>query len=53
MHGRTHVLRYVIDFESAMLSIKIGYRVYNILRWGIPMVRIYGLCDGKIMERKT
>ena len=37
-HGGLHVLRYVIDFRSAMLSIKIGYRVYNVLRWGIPMV---------------
>ena len=31
-HGRPNVLRYVIDFGSAMLCIKIGYRVYNVLR---------------------
>ena len=39
-------------FRSAMLCIKIGYRVYNVLRLrecikGIPMVRFQ--CDG---ERK-
>ena len=32
VHGGPHVLRYVIDFRSAMLCIKIGYRVYNVLR---------------------
>ena len=32
MHGRPHVLRYVIDFRSSMLYIKIGYKVYNELR---------------------
>ena len=31
-HGRPHVLRHVIDFRSSMLCIKIGYRVYNVLR---------------------
>ena len=31
-HGRLHVLRYVIDFRSPMLCIKIGHRVYNVLR---------------------
>ena len=31
-HGRPYVLRYAIDFGSAMLCIKIGYRVYNVLR---------------------
>ena len=31
-HGRPYVLRYVMDFGSAMLCIKIGYRVYNVLR---------------------
>ena len=31
-HGRPYVLRYVIDFGSSMLCIKIGYRVYNVLR---------------------
>ena len=32
VHGGPHVIRYVIDFRSAMLCIKIGYRVYNVLR---------------------
>ena len=32
LHGGPHVLRYVIDFRSAMPCIKIGYRVYNVLR---------------------
>ena len=31
-HGGTHVLRYVIDFRSAMLCIKIGNRAYNVLK---------------------
>ena len=31
-HGGPHVLRYVIDFRSGMLCIKIGNRVYNVLR---------------------
>ena len=31
-HGGPHVLRYVIDFRSAMLCINTGYRVYNVLR---------------------
>ena len=31
-HGRPHVLRYFLDFRSSMLCIKIGYRVYNVLR---------------------
>ena len=53
VHGRPHVLRYVIDFRSTMLCIKIGYRVYKLLRWGIPIVRFYGWSDGKIMVRKT
>ena len=52
-HGRPHVLRYVIGFQFPMLSINIGYRVYNVLGYGIPMVRFHGFCDGKIMVRKT
>ena len=32
VHGGPHVLRYVIDFRSAMLCNKIGDRVYNVLR---------------------
>ena len=50
--GGPYVLRYVIDFGSASLSIKSGYKVYNVLRKGIPMVRFHGLCDGKIMKNK-
>ena len=53
VNGGPHVLRYVIDFRSAMQCIKIGYRLYKVLRWGISMVSFHGLCDGKIMVRKT
>ena len=31
-YGRLHVSGYVIDFRYPMLCIKIGYRVYNVLR---------------------
>ena len=31
VHGGPHVLRYVVDFRSAMLCVKIKYRVYNVL----------------------
>ena len=31
VHGRPHLLRYVIDFRSPMLCIKIGYGVYYVL----------------------
>ena len=33
-----NVLRYVIDFGSASLCNKIGSRIYNVFRQGIPMV---------------
>ena len=36
VHGGPHVLRYVIDFRSAMLCIKIGYRVYKKSRRALP-----------------
>ena len=31
-HAGSHVLRYIMDFRSAMQCIKIGDRVYNVLR---------------------
>ena len=31
-HGGSHVLRYVMDFRSAKQCIKIGNRVYYVLR---------------------
>ena len=51
-HCGPHVLRYVIDFQSAMLCINIGYRFHNVLRKGMEMARFHGLCDGKRMIRK-
>ena len=44
-----HVLRYVMDFRSAMLCIKIRYRIYNVLKWNIRVVRFQ--CDSK--RKKT
>ena len=31
----------------------LGIESKNLLGYGIPMVRFHGLCDGKIMVRKT
>ena len=39
-HGRPHVLRYVIDFRSAMLCIMIGYN--------LQCIKI-GKTDGKVL----
>ena len=48
-----YVLRWGTEHPVFQLCINIGYIVYNVLGYGIPMVRFYGLCDGKIMVRKT
>ena len=50
--GDPHVLIWEIDHPVSQLCFNLGYRVYKILRKGIPMVRFYGLCDGKIRARK-
>ena len=50
--GRPPCFKIGIEHPVFQLCIKIGYRIYNVLRYGIPMVRFHGLCDGKRMVGK-